>query len=137
MLPIGGGCYNECMERNENARRALVNAVLFLCLVAFCVLPFLKIYHDVAVLPGFDAQGNSITVRVDHFYNAFENIRDLFSSPVPTLLFVALFLLVASTLVFLVFDFFLPSKIKYAFFSLSFAMFLFLMVAASSLARCY
>ena len=37
------------------------------------ILPlyFINIYHDVAVLPGFDEDGNRVVHEIDHYYSIF------------------------------------------------------------------
>ena len=46
-------------------------------LIANCValpLCFIKIFHEVAVLPGFDSNGEATTGRFDYYYSVFDKL---------------------------------------------------------------
>ena len=53
-------------------RKVLITEILNI-IVNCTVLPlyFIKIFHDVAVHPGFDEDGNQIVGRFDHYYSIY------------------------------------------------------------------
>jgi len=64
----------------DNKQQKIFKFVQLGALILYAVLPFLKLYHYVAMLPGEDSEGNFIIGRFDHYYSAYENITDLFVS---------------------------------------------------------
>jgi hypothetical protein len=61
--------------------------------LAFIPLFFVKIFHEVAVLPVVDAEGNQSTWRVDYYYSPLQNLQEL---ELPFFIYIAIALLVAS-----------------------------------------
>ena len=53
-------------------RKPLLSEIVKI-IINCAILPlyFIKFYHEVAVLPGFDADGNHITHRIDHYYSIY------------------------------------------------------------------
>ena len=53
-------------------RKPLLSEIVKI-IINCAILPlyFIKFYHEVAVLPGFDADGNHITHRMDHYYSIY------------------------------------------------------------------
>ncbi|MDY5441708.1 MAG: hypothetical protein SPG64_05825 [Candidatus Enteromonas sp.] len=120
-------------------RRTLVNSLLLVALIAFLVLPFLKIYHEVGVLPSYDVDGNFSTVRVDYYYSALRNVSDLIFEPFLTgILYFGYWGLLASSMALVAVDFFRPlPRAKMITFSISALLFVTLMIAACMVARGY
>lgn len=113
------------------------NIIYIVILVAIAILPFLKIYHEVGTLPGFDRDGNFITVRHDYYYSCFENIRDginLTSSIIITTVFEALVIL---SIIFTIIDFKKEIKVKTILFIVSLVLFSIMMFFAVTVARNY
>ncbi len=34
-----------------------------------------KLFHEVSVIPGMDAEGNMVTIRGDHYYSIVDNLK--------------------------------------------------------------
>lgn len=101
-------------------------------------LSFIKIFHEVAVLPGEDANGGFITTSIDYFYSVYDKFSR--ESLLP-FLGVSLALLVASSaasvLSIVIKD---GAKLKLAshiVFGLSATVFLAVMIVAAGIRYCY
>ncbi len=122
---------------NEEKNMKKRNIIYIVILVAISILPFLKIYHEVGVLPGFDQGGNFITVKNDYWYSCFENLRDginLTSSIIITAVFEALVVL---SIIFTAIDFKKEIKAKNILFIVSLVLFSIMMFFAVTIARNY
>ena len=113
------------------------NIIYLAILIVIAVLPFLKIYHEVGVLPGFDQDGNFITVKNDYWYSCFENLRDginLTSSIIITTVFEVLVIL---SIIFTIIDFKKEIKAKNILFIVSLVLFSIMMFFAVTVSRNY
>lgn len=87
------------------------NIIYLAILIVIAGLPFLKIYHEVGVLPGFDQDGNFITVKHD-YYSCFENIRDGINLTSSTIITTVLEVLVILSIIFTIIVFKKRNKSK-------------------------
>jgi hypothetical protein len=77
----------------KRKNKYLSGAVEIVVDLVFIPLFFVKIFHEVAVLPAVDAEGNLSTWRVDYYYSALQNLQEL---ELPFFIYIAIALLVAS-----------------------------------------
>lgn len=59
-------------------RKSKSNIMTFIEIgVNLMLLPLfhIKFFHEVAVVPGMDAEGNMITVRTEHYYSIVDNLK--------------------------------------------------------------
>lgn len=47
---------------------------IVLCIILLYLF-FVKIFHEVAVLPGYTSEGQFITLRVDYYYSIIDNLK--------------------------------------------------------------
>ncbi|MDE6586513.1 MAG: hypothetical protein K2K80_07530 [Clostridia bacterium] len=80
------------MEKNRVLITA-ISKIVINCIMA--VLCFIKIIQEVAVLPGFDENGEEITAREDYFFSVYEKLSGVGLS---FLLWAALAIIVASVI---------------------------------------
>ena len=107
-------------------RKPLIDEIVKI-IIDCAILPlyFIKFYHDVAVLPGFDAEGNRIVSEIDHYYSIFYKLD---REGLAALFWIAFTLTVASIIVSVLRIFIKDNKslkiASYAVFTLSAVLFL-------------
>ena len=77
-------------------RKPLIDEIVKI-IINCAILPlyFIKFYHQVAVLPGFDEEGNRVVNEIDHYYSIFYKLD---SEGLAALFWIAFILTVASTI---------------------------------------
>ena len=77
-------------------RKPLLSEIVKI-IINCAILPlyFIKFYHEVAVLPGFDEEGNRVVHEIDHYYSIFYKLD---GEGLAALFWIAFILTVASTI---------------------------------------
>lgn len=63
---------------DDKLKKLKSNIITFIEIgVNLALLPlfYVKFFHEVSILPGYDADGNFITIKQDHYYSIVDNLR--------------------------------------------------------------
>jgi hypothetical protein len=114
----------------------LVSAVEIIIDIALIPLYFVKMFHEVAVLPGVDADGIFITGRFDYYYSPLENLQ--YDSVF--LIYIAIGLLAVSVMLAIATMIKDNKKLRiinYIVFAIAVLFAVFVILLASTVTRCY
>ncbi len=114
----------------------ITNIIIMCVLAILTIFPFLKIYHESANLPAYDADGNFILTKEHYYYSCFQNLGGIDDLKAITII-VVLELAIISSIVVLYMD--MKKKIRYKNILLIFTCVLFvsIMIIASFFKRVY
>lgn len=112
----------------------IVKILLNVCMIPLC---FIKIFHDVGILPGYDSNGEFITVKHHYYYSMSDNLKAYELQGFLPLLIGLIVCSVAVTVVSMAIKRDGWKKLSNVVFFVSFASFLILFTIASTVARGY
>lgn len=119
-------------------KERIVNISILLITALYTFFPFITLYKETAVLPMINQNtGEQTTIRQDHWFSAFENLKSGLGSNPAIMLVTFLEIFAGITIIYFIFDMFVRRKEKWAFFGVSTFLFLFIMVYAKTVFRCY